>query len=184
MRIINLLIITFLSLALSGCVVSLHPLYTEKDLVFDPNIEGTWVQEGEGNLWTFKKSGDKEYQLIYREKEETAVFRANLVSLKKYRFLDLFPGKPELGNEFYKCHFIPAHSFLKVQMENGKLKLALPRYQWVKNMLEDQKLSIPLEQVDDRIFFTASTEQLQQFMLAIADEKEAFDEPAILNRQE
>ena len=36
--------------ALWGCVASVHPLYTERDVVFDPDLCGTWfdLDSGEG----------------------------------------------------------------------------------------------------------------------------------------
>ena len=44
----------------TGCIVtSVNPLYTEKDLVFDPALVGAW-SEGEGkDTWAFEKAGEK-----------------------------------------------------------------------------------------------------------------------------
>ena len=64
-----------LVLGMTGCfVLSVHPLYFEKDLVFESDLVGTWgPKEHEkdlSELWIFKKSGEKSYQLILRVKDE------------------------------------------------------------------------------------------------------------------
>jgi len=33
---------TFLIIFLSGCLTTLHPIFTEKDLAYDPKLIGTW----------------------------------------------------------------------------------------------------------------------------------------------
>ena len=62
-------------LGMMGCfVLSVHPLYFEKDLVFEQDLVGTWgPKEHEKDLeelWIFKKSGDKSYRLIIKVKDE------------------------------------------------------------------------------------------------------------------
>ncbi|MBI3044618.1 MAG: hypothetical protein HYY78_17510 [Betaproteobacteria bacterium] len=51
-----------LSLTLAGCVFSLHPLYTDEDVVFDPALIGAWVQGNAGNTWEFGK-GNRSLQI-------------------------------------------------------------------------------------------------------------------------
>ena len=34
---------------LSSCLTTLHPIFTEKDLAYDPKLIGTWNTESEGN---------------------------------------------------------------------------------------------------------------------------------------
>ncbi|MDX1951442.1 MAG: hypothetical protein SFY81_04615, partial [Verrucomicrobiota bacterium] len=48
---------------LTGCVPSLSPIYTDKDLISDKNLEGTFT-EGETDQWTFTKIGPREYRLV------------------------------------------------------------------------------------------------------------------------
>lgn len=53
--------------ALVGCVPSLHPLYTDGDLVFNPALVGEWSEKDSEERWIFTKSGEKEYRLVYAE---------------------------------------------------------------------------------------------------------------------
>ena len=43
-----------LAMALMGCFQSIHPLFHEKDLVFDENLLGSWSHGN--NTWTFEKA--------------------------------------------------------------------------------------------------------------------------------
>ncbi len=38
-----------------GGVPSVYPLYTAKDLIFDPALIGVWQEDGEDVSWTFTK---------------------------------------------------------------------------------------------------------------------------------
>ena len=58
-----------LLLTLAGCVFSLHPLYTDEDLVFDPALVGTWAQDNSGNTWEFGKGNRNNYELVIRESD-------------------------------------------------------------------------------------------------------------------
>ncbi len=40
---------------LSGCLSALHPLFTEKDLVFDTKLVGSWHKDEHGEVYTFQK---------------------------------------------------------------------------------------------------------------------------------
>jgi hypothetical protein len=53
---------------MSGCVPSLHPLYTAEDLTFDANLLGVCGQEN-GTAWAFAKSGDHSHLLTHTEGE-------------------------------------------------------------------------------------------------------------------
>ena len=80
------------ALMLSGCIVSLHPLYTEEDIIFEPDLIGQW-SEGEGKgTWEFQKVWDNKYKLVHTDKEgKEGRFLAILLKVKDQIFLDLQP---------------------------------------------------------------------------------------------
>lgn len=64
MRKLIYLIFGILLFILSGCgVSSIHPLYTEQDVIFDPALLGDWTDKDSKGTSTFTKSGDKVYNL-------------------------------------------------------------------------------------------------------------------------
>jgi hypothetical protein len=75
-------------LLISGCIVaSLNPLYTEKDLVSDPALVGTWSSD-EKESFTFVENGKNRYECTITSDSIANNFEVCIVQLGKYRFLD------------------------------------------------------------------------------------------------
>ena len=153
-----------IALLLAGCVQSLHPLFSDEDLFFEPTLIGTWAGES-GNLWTFLKSGEKAYELIYTEKKTPAKFSARLGRLGNFLFLDLRPEMPDMQNDLQQAHMLATHTFSRVWMEGDTLRLAMLEHDWLKKMIDQKKLKIKHERLGDQILLTASTKGLQKFVL-------------------
>lgn len=165
-----------IALLLAGCVQSLHPLFSDKDLLFEPALIGTWAGEG-GNLWTFLKSEKKAYELVYTEKKTPAKFAARLGRLGKALFLDLRPQMPDMENDLQQAHLLSTHTFSRVWIDGDTLRLAMLEHDWLKKMIDQKKLTINHERLGDQILLTASTRQLKGFVLKYADDNEAFPKP-------
>src|SRR5215211_7115001 len=88
-RLHKIVLFTLLFGVFAGCVPSWNPLYTQKDLVVDPQLVGTWKGD-EGETWKFEKTGDKKYKLVYTDAEGKATFAAHLLKINDRQFLDLF----------------------------------------------------------------------------------------------
>ena len=172
-----------LAVLMAGCVPSLHPLFTEKDLVYDPALVGTWAEKESEDTWTFLKSGDKAYDLIYSQKGVPAQFEAHQVQLGEFLFLDTYPQEPGIKNDLYMIHLIPAHTFSRIWIEGNVLRLAMLDIDWLKEMIAEKKVDIAHERVDGGIVLTASTKELQEFFLKYADDDKAFPDPKELHRQ-
>jgi hypothetical protein len=179
------LVIAALALAvlLAGCVPSLHPLFTEKDLVYDPVLVGTWAKEEGEDRWAFQKSGDSAYELIYTEKGVPAQFETHLVQVGEFLFLDTYPKEPDIENGFYMVHLIPAHTFSRVWIQEDALRLAMLDLEWLKKMIAAKEVDVAHERVDEGIILTASTEELQKFVLKCAEDGKAFPDTIDLHRQ-
>jgi hypothetical protein len=106
-----------------------------------------------------------------REEENgEGVFEARLLKLGEHMFLDLFPEEPETGHEFYNMHVIPAHSFIRVSLEGHVLRLGFFDLEWLKKNLDQNKVKIKHERRGDTIVLTASTKELQNFVLEHIEE--------------
>src|SRR3972149_838104 len=173
MRSIKILILLGLVIFLTGCVPSLHPLFTDKDLVFDPALVGTWVDEDGKNIWEFQKSRENAYELVYTENEEPAKFQAHLLKLGDFLFLDVFPEEPEMKNGLYKGLLIPAHGFSRIWMEGDLVRLAYLDPDWLKQMIDKKKVKIDHDFIDQSIILTAQTEDLQKFAVKYAEDVKA-----------
>ena len=183
MRAAKLMFTLGLVLLLTGCVPSLHPLYTEEDLVYDPALVGTWTEEESEDTWTFRKIGDTAYDLIYTEEGVPARFEAHLVKVGEFLFLDTYPGEPDIKNDFYLIHIIPAHIFLRIEIEGDVLRYAMLDLDWLKKMISEKKVDIGHEEMEGGILLTAPPKKLQAFLSKYAEDEKAFPDPRELHRQ-
>lgn len=164
-------------LFLAGCVPSLHGLYTDKDTIYDPALVGVWSEPNSSETWEFAQSGDKTYRLtITEDKGKTGRFQVHLVNLEGKMFLDLFPEDPNLpGNtDYYKYHLLPIHTFIRVEQITPALKMAAMNPEGLKNLLKENPQAVRHEVRDDQIILTASTPELQKFLLKNLDQPKFF----------
>ncbi len=179
---------------LIGCIpTSINPLYTMKDLVFDPVLIGVWSETGDSKeTWAFEKSGDTEYKLVYTENDgKTGHFEAHLLKLGTTRFLDLFPdesGIEEMDRSgFYKVHLLRTHSFLKVTQIEPALQMAPLDLKWLREFLGKNPKAIRHhksgEGDDAQIVLTDSTPELRKFVENHLKTEGAFGEPINLKRK-
>ncbi|MHC4060345.1 MAG: hypothetical protein ACYSUC_01085 [Planctomycetota bacterium] len=123
------LLFYLLAFLLGGCipVMSLHPLYTEKDVVFEEELLGVWIDDPNGPEETMEfrrpNESEEEYELIFTDEEgNKGVFVAHLVKLKDKLFLDVQPdqfpsGKKdaeEMAMPYNAFFFVPVHTFIEV----------------------------------------------------------------------
>jgi hypothetical protein len=211
--------LTFYLLAgiLSGClpVMSLHPLFTEKDLAFDEKLLGTWVNDPNSkkppDTWDFKRADANEnaYKFTFTDNEgKKGLFVAHLVKLENRLFLDVYPSEPPWDEKdpnkvewtYNTLFYIPAHTFIKINSIEPQLKMQVTDDEKMEELLKADPNAVkhvllapepydkPLEHVlapepYDKPVLTASTEQLQAFVLKYADDSRVFTEEGILNRK-
>lgn len=181
---------------LGGCgpVMSLHRLYTEKELVFEEKLLGTWIDANNESTWEFScpEQASKKYQLVYTDDEERkGLFEVHLVKLEDEFFLDVYPSQfpceiedPNKTDWFYNAFFLlPVHTFVKVDSFEPNLKLKLTDNEKMEELLEDDPNAIRFESFDDRLVLTASTKELQKFVLKYADDERFFSNELVLVRK-
>lgn len=197
--------LTILFLAMlffQGCIASLHPLYTDKDLVFDKRLLGTWHTSDPNETWNLqnllesqhsqfkdpKERKEKDifqsslinknsYLLTYTENGAKAEFMFNLVKLGDHFFADLFPLDLHEKNELLKNHYLPVHSYAKINIENNGFELCSLNSELIYELLNKNKIRIKHESLEFENVITASTEELQKFIVKFADNKDFFKDP-------
>lgn len=129
---IGKLLFNLLAVLLGGCVpvLSLHPLYDEKDVVFQKNLLGVWVDDSNEPemTWQFRHPDEskKAYELTYFDNQANkGIFTVHMLKLEGGLFLDVYPnhlpaGQLEEPNEapwpYNSLFFIPAHTFIKIDL--------------------------------------------------------------------
>lgn len=160
----NLMISLGILIILAGCVPSIYPLYTNKDVIFDPSLIGSWLIEDEDETWTFAPGDGRSYDMSVSGDDSTAVFRAHLVELDGHRFLDVCPNPPGWSDSPYSDLMLPLHWFGPVSVVGDTMAIALIDPDDLA-ALADSGIAIP-SYVDVHFLrvLTASTEELQKFV--------------------
>ena len=116
-----------LAILLGGCVPSLHPLFTDEQIVFDANLVGVWSEPNSKNFWEFKPVvNSKKYDVIYTDEKGIGKFDGRLGKIGSGTFIDFFPQDINLpGSDFYKFHLLGIHTFAKVGLSKDSLKLSV-----------------------------------------------------------
>lgn len=177
-----------LAISLAGCVPSVYPLYTAKDLVFDPALIGAWQEDDEDDSWTFTKLDDTSYRLVVKEGDKTAPFDAHLVRLGAYRFLDMSPHEDGLPKgqvpDLYRMSLIAGHMFLKVSQIEPALQMAFLDPDWLDKRLSARPAEIAhIRPGDNNVVLTAPTPDLQRFVSQHAGDKGAFGESSNMKKK-
>ena len=181
---------------LTACepVVSVHPIFTESDLVTDARLLGCWTSDSEESacMLTFTQDtedldgNDKSYSLAMMEDDgTTSAFRAHLTKLGDHLFLDIQPVRGEESDTMHTFHMAAMHTFYRVRVEGETLRLAWVANDWLDEALTEGDVALPHrrgsedsdgELVEHSIVLTATTEQLQRFVLKFVDDNDAFTE--------
>jgi hypothetical protein len=168
-------------LAVAGCIPSLNPVYRTENLVFDPTVIGEWKQPKSSETWQFTKRDNKSYNLVHTDEDgQQGRFIACIAEIQGKRFLDLFPDQANNKTPgFYKFHLVPIHTIYLIRRLQPNLELTAVGYPWLDDYLAEHPQAIEHTTFGGRTLVTATTEQVQAFVLAHQD---AFTERFELER--
>lgn len=177
-KIIKTIAIGFLFFS-AACVPSIHPLYTDQDVVFDAGLIGSWSDKDSTETWVFMEAGDKQYKVIHTDENgKSGEFIGHLVRIQGKAFLDLSPVRAASShNDFYKSHFLKMHTFVLVSQTAPTAPLSILEPDWLKEHLERNPGAIRHEKVSGEIILTASTKELQAFLIRHIGTPGAFSKP-------
>lgn len=180
--------------AMSSCLVSsLHPFYKEKDKIYDPVMEGAWI-DSDSCIWTIQpnlvstgfmepKERDGAYKITYYEDEDQAsVLTGTLFRLNGIDYVDFMPDLNEehFTSDLISYHHVPVHTLARVQYSRNSILLYWYGDEWLNELFEQNRIRIAHETVEnhdyDRQVLTASTDELQKFIKKYANDKKTADE--------
>ncbi len=158
--------------SLAKDVFSLHPLFSERDAILLPEIEGSWeISEITTDTISFHRTGDNFYLVSVNTHGLSSHYEGVFTRVGDHFMLDLFPVEPEgIGGPDYGRHLLQIHSCIQVRSEKNALNLGLLKYRWfydnviAKNTTKDYFLS------DTRLVLTLPTNELRTFLAEHANE--------------
>ena len=177
---------SLVTILLAGCIPSLHAIYSEKDVIFDPQLVGVWKPKDGDGTWQFTKRGDKAYQFVCTENDgDKGNFTAHLTRLGDVMFLDIAPDKDQIASsDFHRTYLLPLHTFFRVdELSSSHLKLSTMDFEALKRYLAKNPDALPHQKIDNDVLVTASTAELQKFVTS-TDAKGMFTELGALTRHD
>ncbi|MFL6468027.1 MAG: hypothetical protein ACJ72Z_08725 [Pyrinomonadaceae bacterium] len=174
-----------LSLAMSGCVPSVNPFYTDADVYFDRNLLGEWSDDDGSESWAFEAGVDNDYKLTYTDEEKkTGVFTARLFKLGERSFLDIVPSRSVcIQNDFYIGHLLPLHTFVQIAINGKSGHVSYLDSAWLARLLNKNPNAVQHSFFNSDIFLTDTTKNLQAFLVANIETPEAFVKSTELKRK-
>jgi hypothetical protein len=171
MRKTLLLTALFSALITSGCgdLLSLHPLYTEQDRVFDAALEGRW--ENDDNLLTVMRDGAA-YEVTLQSKgapEERQQYEMRLVDIAGVRMADLLPTGGMLG-----------HMFVKVRVSGGELRIAFFDSEWLRERVPHEDVRVA--KGNRQAVLTVSTAEVRKLVNKFATFPQAYGDELVYRR--
>ena len=85
----------------------------------------------------------------------------------------------ESENDMYEIHMIPAHTLAKIKV-GRTLDIKWFNEEWLKKLFEENRIKISHEKLklygddEESYILTASTDELQKFLLKYGDDSNAF----------
>lgn len=168
---------------LASCLTfSLHPLYDDKDSVFEPNLIGTWrdtAKKQNPSTFVFEKSGADGYTVTFNDTGDTppggGVFEVHLVTLHGRLFFDAVQTKVLLnGQQADVGVVIPSHLLGRIYLDGDTLHYDSLDDDWLKKGFQSGKITLAHELVGDDVVLTASTADLRRFLADHANDEAAF----------
>lgn len=192
----------FLAMAtilLASCSVrSLHPIYDEASTISKTEILGIW-KDGDSTIYEIEAENTSSYTTkqsdgyllkIFNPKNDSNLVKMyiHLVEIDQQIFWDLFPTDEYENNipGVMTENLLPVHTFGKMEIQPDLLKVYYFKGDWLAHLFEQNKIRIPHEKITtsngSSIVLTASTSELQKFILKYHKEIKAFEDPIILTR--
>jgi hypothetical protein len=162
-------------------VYSLHPLFTEKDAVLIPEIEGSWTMPVFDWTMSLRKAGDNFYYFTDDVEDSAYVHEAVFTSINDELLIDLRGKLPDdMGDADYRDSFVPCHTIYKTSISDDTLLVSSLNYSWFYHYVTNRKLPLEFEWISSGMLLTCTTEELQSFFAAHIQEDGIFHDPALI----
>ncbi len=175
---------------LQGCIVkSLHPFFKKEDIVFRKELINTWTDQ-DGGRWEILPVKEKpmSYELKhYKDGDQPdQIFVAHLFKLDEQLYIDFFPVSNDDGADatMFNMHLVLTHSIARVEsLSATDVQIRWLNEKWLQSLFSQNKIKISHEVVRDDLnqddsnmsyVLTASTEELQKFIVKYGEEDKAF----------
>ncbi len=162
-----LALLGILSLSVPACLWSVHPLCTDKDVVFEPELLGVWTTTDGEKTAIIQHGEDNSYEITYLQEDlsegASGKYRGRLVRLGDYLFLDVRPDKKALDTLMETkpmWYLLPTHTFYRLELNGDTVAVSVVDDGLVQEAAE---LALAYEKISDEdgYLLTASPAEMQ-----------------------
>ena len=158
MKLTSMLLALAATLILTGCdnpaLLSLEPVATDQEAVFDPTLLGTWGADHDKDLCIFRRDGDSGYAITYVSDGSVRQFSARLFRVGESSMLDLTPD----GTDGFQ---IAGHAVVRIWTKGGTLRWAYLDTEWLRKQASQL---LPNRADDKRLVLTAPGAAVRAFV--------------------
>lgn len=106
-----------LYLCFAGCVSTVHPVYMDEDLIFEPALLGAWHPIGAkgAERAVITRTDTLEYAVVYTDESgQEGRFIGHLARIGGTLLFDMLPEPLSAGNGAYHGQFVATHLVLRI----------------------------------------------------------------------
>lgn len=172
-----------LSLLLTGCVITVYPVITESDAIFDARLPGNWKEIDGSDQLTISRSTGNSYEIEYTSEGETGRFGARLGYLGEHMVLDVWPKprKDEVPDP-YTTLLLAGHLQVFLEVSDNEISAALIEPDALLSALQSGKVRLPYRHStevtantdDEGLILSGTTEELRKRLGAYCANPEVF----------
>lgn len=119
-------------------------------------------------------SKEESYKMVVMTDGERLPYQAHVVEIGEDYFLDLYP-LPEYSDNTFFSNLFPVHTFMKMNIEDGQLKLTQFDLEKLNELFESNLVRLRHEYVDGNVVITAQPEEIQKFLDRYSNDETVFD---------
>tara|TARA_Y100000114_G_scaffold125471_1_gene121555 strand:- start:2165 stop:3127 length:963 start_codon:yes stop_codon:yes gene_type:complete len=124
---------------------------------------------------------EQSYKMIAMNDGDKEVYQVHVVKIGEDYFLDIYP-LPEFTDSSFGENMFPVHSFMKMNLEEGKLKLTLFDLKKLNELFERNLVRLRHEMVDGTVLITAQPKDIQKFLSKYSNDERVFEEGEIYTK--
>ena len=145
-------------LILTGCdnpaLLSLDPVVTDQEAVFDPTLLGAWAAKEDKDLCIIRRDGETGYAVTYLSGGSVRQFSARLFRVGEASMLDLTPD----GSDDF---LIAGHAVVRIWTGGGTLRWTYLDAEWLRKQAAQL---LPNRADDKRMVLTAPGVAVRAFV--------------------
>ncbi|MBE3143351.1 MAG: DUF4185 domain-containing protein [Planctomycetes bacterium] len=150
------------SILLIGCALSINPVITESDAIFDARLLGNWKDISSSDQASISRGTANSYEIEYTSDGKTGRFEARLGHLGEHLILDVWP-KLHIGDlsDPYADMLIAGHLQLFLEVSDNEIAVATIDPDSLLSSLQSGKVKLPYEHSTEFIL-SGTTEELRE----------------------